>query len=73
MILVRPKALATLTASGWRPLGTGEATVELECCAYFAGNVTPGELRLSPTHVLEELAESPHVRLSASFVPVVSR
>jgi len=73
LILVRPKALVTLTVSGWRPLGTGEATVELECCAYFAGDVTSGELRLSPTHVFEELAASPQVRLSPSFVPVVIR
>ena len=41
-----------------------------ECCAYFAGDMTSGELRLLPAHVLEELAESPQVRLYASFVPV---
>ena len=41
-----------------------------ECCAYFAGDVASGELRLSPTHVFEESAGSPQVRLSALFVPV---
>ena len=40
-----------------------------ECCAYFAGDVTSGELRLSPARVFEELAENPQVWLSARLSP----